>query len=675
MLNPFERQLLNHKYLAMLNIYGLQLSSQMITTVPVSIGTLLAYLSTKPEIYEQINLLGFGIRIEHTVLELLDEIQEEPHLVMVSLYMWNRNRSNKLTKAIKQRWPNCKIVVGGNDVPQDEAKLKQFAQDNPQYDYYVWSEGEIAFENIVRELLRMPHNSTCYSRVVNGELIVQAQKLYLNHKDELDIPSPSAMGLFDPVIAKYKGKIEIQGVLETNRGCPYSCTFCDWGLEEKMRKFSMSRIRQEIDWMVANVHEMMIADANFGIMERDVEISQYIMDAVKSHPSPVLHSTNVTYAKNNKHRVLQIAEIMERHDMNRAGASFSLQSLHPPTVKAIKRDNMKTLQNMDWIVDNFSKKGLPYYNEIIMGLPLETRESYLNGIETLLDYNPFEIHMYKLSLLENAEMSMDDHSNKYGMTWSKFVQGPSDFEDEEEITWLIKSTNTMSAEDMRYCRDIRDFVQVLWFGKLTFFMQRYLKREFNIGFIDFYERLNKEFKSSDFGKTFFNCLIDVRDKNPNVVQSYDYHPGAPFQRYTNVWLYCVRNKIEFYDMIKQFVLREYPEVKERLEEFNDIIHLNERMIIDYTWEVNRAFETQFNWMEYFEENSSLVPKSTRWNLEFYKLGTPAYDPSISDGIYFAGGGHGYIFNKQSAFTYQRGTVGNEDVTCRVGRFFKTSDLG
>ena len=646
----------------------------MITTVPVSLGTLWAYLSTVPEVYENLKLLGFSIRVEDTVMEILDDIPEEPDVLLVSLYMWNRNRTNKITKVIKEKWPNCKIIVGGNDFPQDKDRLTQFIAAHPQYDYFVWSEGELAIENIFRELLSLPHHPNCYGRNINGVAYPQTQKLYLQHKEELDIPSPSAMGLFDATVARYKGKIEIQGVLETNRGCPYSCTFCDWGLEEKMRKFSMDRIKQEIDWMVENVHEMMIADANFGIMDRDVEIAQYIMDAVKRHPNPTLHSTNVTYAKNNKQRVLEIAEIMERHDMNRAGASFSLQSLHPPTVKAIKRDNMKTLQNMDWIVDNFSKKGLPYYNELIMGLPLETMRSYLDGIEQLLDYNPFEIHMYKLALLENAEMSMDDHSEKYGMKWSKFIQGPSAYEDEEETTWLISSTSTMSSEDMRYCRDIRDFVQVMWFGKLTFFMQRYLKREHHIGHIDFYERLNKQFKQTEFGKRFFNSLIDIRDKNSNAELSYEYHSGAPFQRYTNAWLYCVKHKQAFYEMIHQFVLAEYPEVQNTLEEFNDIMYLNERMIIDYTWEVNRAFETQFNWMEYFEKNKPLISKRTRWNLEFYKLGTPAYPVDIKDGIFFAGGGHAYIFNKQSAFTYQRGTIDNEQVVCRVGRFFNPSDL-
>ena len=646
----------------MLRIHGVQICSAMITTIPVSIGTLWAYLSTKPDIFNKLELAGFSIRAEDTVMELLDDIKD-PDIVLCTMYMWNRNRTNKLTKAIKEKYPNCKIIVGGNDVPQNIDRLIEFSKENPQYDYYVWSEGEIALENIIRKELGLEHIDDCFTYYDNGDLKIQKTKRYLNHKEELQIPSPCAMGIFDDIIKKYKNKIEIQGVLETNRGCPYSCTFCDWGLEEKLRRFSMDRIKQEIDWMVDNVQEMMIADANFGILKRDVEISKYIVERTKRKEA-VLHSTNVTYAKNNKERVLEIAEIMEKHDLNRAGASFSLQTLHPPTNTAIKRDDIKTLNNMQWIADNFSARGLPFYNEIIMGLPLETKKSYLDGVEKLLDFNPFEIHMYKLALLENSEIALTNQTEKYEMEWSKFPQGPSKYADEVEYSYLITSTNTMSVDEIRYIRRIRDMVQVMWFGKLTMYIMRYLKTQYQINFIEFFEEFLAEIDKTNIKDDFARSFLDIREAD-NVKFYYNYHPGAPFQRYTNSWIYFIKNIDMLYSIIKKFLLDKY---ELNVEELDDVLHFNKEILIDKNVTPRKEFFTKFNWFNFFRTNK-LVKEDCVWNVEVYKLGTPAYSPTISDALYFAGGGHTYIFNKQSAFTYQRGQVNGQEFVHRVGRFF------
>ena len=85
--------------------------------------------------------------------------------------------------------------------------------------------------------------------------------------------------------------IQIQGVLETNRGCLYTCTFCDWGLEEKLRRFSMKRIKDEIDWYVGNVLEIMLSDANFEFLHRDLDIAKYSGPKAKlKHPNPKLYT-------------------------------------------------------------------------------------------------------------------------------------------------------------------------------------------------------------------------------------------------------------------------------------------------------------------------------------------------------------------------------------------------
>lgn len=677
----------------MLNVWGLQLASNYMVTLPVSLGTLWSYLSTKTDVYEKLKLTGWGVYhpSKESVLTLLPkvDINGKPDIVMVSLYMWNRNRSNKLTKAIKEKWPNVKIIVGGNDVPQDPERFKQFVKENPQYDYYVTSEGEIAFESILRKILKEKEIldseffDDCFYEAKEGEIVKYAvTKRYLTHTEDLDYPSSCAMGLYDDLI-KELPDLEIQGVLETNRGCPYSCTFCDWGLEEKLRRFSMKRIKDELDWMIENVHEIMFSDANFGILHRDLDIAKYLVKAKLSHPNPKLHSTAITYAKNNKERVVAIAEILERFDFSRSGATFSLQSMNQDTLYAIKRDNMNIAKDFDWIATNFTERGIPYYHEMIMGMPMETKESFLSGISKLLQYNPIEINVYKLALLENSEISLKNHSEKYGLEWSKFEQGPSPFEDEKEYAYIINKTNTISNTDMKYIRDIRDMIQVLWLGKSLFYVGRYLQKEFEIEACDIIENLHKWTKNGpnkEFWDIFYLSKEDILRDSAHKKNPLWYNYGSDrhkFMRYTNAWLYLhgsLDRKEKFYEDLTLFFKTHYPQIQE--EVLLDLIKFNKNILIDgETVKQQHEFETEYSWINYFI-SQNLIKSSTRYNTKIEIAGNAKIPYSVGKErfLYYVAGGHDFMFNKQNAFGYPEGSYmnnheGTVSFISKVGTFF------
>src|SRR5262249_30735181 len=86
------------------------------------------------------------------------------------------------------------------------------------------------------------------------------------------IPSPYLTDWFQ----RQDAERWIAAIIETNRGCPYSCTFCDWGAAtaSKIRLFSTERVFAEIDWVSKNRIEVLwFADSNFGIFPRDIDIA------------------------------------------------------------------------------------------------------------------------------------------------------------------------------------------------------------------------------------------------------------------------------------------------------------------------------------------------------------------------------------------------------------------
>ena len=93
---------------------------------------------------------------------------------------------------------------------------------------------------------------------------------------DLDIPSPYLTGVFDDIIANNEGYV-FNGTLETNRGCPFACTFCDWGgvARSKISKLEDSLVNETIEYILKfkSVKRLEILDANFGIFERDKHLS------------------------------------------------------------------------------------------------------------------------------------------------------------------------------------------------------------------------------------------------------------------------------------------------------------------------------------------------------------------------------------------------------------------
>jgi hypothetical protein len=222
----------------------------------------------------------------------------------------------------------------------------------------------------------------------------------------------------------------------------------------------------------------------------------------------------------------------------------------------------------------------------------------------------------------------------------------------------------MSFEEMKYIRGIRDMVQVLWFGKITMYIMRYLKSRYQIGFIEFFENIFKEICNTHLKQKFLDSFLDIRESD-NVEFYYDYNKNAPFQRYTNSWIFLISNIDEIYDIIRKSLIKNQ---NINVEELDDILHFNKEILIDKNVTIKKSFETKYNWFRFFRENK-LIKESCVWDVNVYKLGTPAYEPTIKDALYFAAGGHTYIFNKQSAFTYQRGKINGQEFVHRVGRFF------
>lgn len=370
---------------------------------------------------------------------------DDPLAVAFTVYFWNRPATLELARRVKERWPRCRIVIGGNDVTHQQQTV--FAE-APWVDVLVHGEGEMRFRDLLRVFLRhaepagdeeelaaLPGISY---RSAAGEVVTTEEAPRIADLGEL--PSPLLGTTWtDEEIAQSR-----MLVYETNRGCPYSCAFCYWGgaTNSKVRQFPMDRIRDELERIVrvaANGTQLFIADANFGIVARDVEIARHIVDLCRRYDKRLLVMTN--WAKNTNGRVVEIASILYRAGLTGAitlsAQSFDAEVLQIANRKNIRVDNYRRMQTQ------FRAENIPTYTDLIWGLPGESRTTHTAGIEEAIASGGSPV-IYPLLLLNNTDYTHDRFRDEHGLR-TQFM--PCDPGNTDLMADVVTGHSRMTFED------------------------------------------------------------------------------------------------------------------------------------------------------------------------------------------------------------------------------------
>ena len=228
----------------------------------------------------------------------------------------------------------------------------------------------------------------------------------------MDLPSPYLTNLIWDLVDK-SSDIDWDTSWETNRGCPYQCTFCDWGSATftKVRKWEESRLFKEIEWFADNkMRYIDCCDANFGIFEeRDKKIAEKLKEQALEKRYP--KKFGVAWAKNTTQKILPIAKELRDGGIV-GGISLSVQSLDPTTLKNIKRANIKFEKFSD-LTTVFRQNDIPTYTEVIVGLPGETLTTFKNGLETIAQTKVGTFLWNICVVLPNAPMNIPEYKEKF----------------------------------------------------------------------------------------------------------------------------------------------------------------------------------------------------------------------------------------------------------------------
>lgn len=494
------------------NVYLVQANvtySDIISYIPYAAGCIQAYAMSDSEVTAAYN---FG---EITVLreppEKVVERFDNPFLIGFSCYTWNIEYNKTLAALVKSKWCDCLIVFGGHEVPKNGSMLA----DIEPVDFLLHGEGEEPFAALLKAL----ESGTPLEKIGNLSFRKNGGIITTETEYSFDIsayPSPYTTGLFDKLVTE-NPHITFNAILETNRGCPYGCTYCDWCFTKNIRRFPMEKIKAEIDWMSEKkMPYCYCADANFGIDERDVEIAEYV---VKKHDECGYPGVfKPCYAKESDDTVFAAGKLLNDAGADK-GVTLAYQSLNAETLKNIGRKNL-TLEHFAAIDARYNEADIPTYTELILGMPGETLESFCTGMCELLERGQHNsMTVYNCQVYVNSKMGDPEYQKKFGIKTTHIqlhgIHYPINFNGVPEFFNIIYETASMPKDKWVRANMFSVILQAFHHLGLLRCFAIYLRTEKNVSYYDFYNKLY-DFIYSDEATGNYALFNDMRERMADI---------------------------------------------------------------------------------------------------------------------------------------------------------------
>lgn len=445
--------------------------------------------------------------------DLNDRIQKDkPDVFFFSAYVWNTNLNLEFARRIKETYPDTLVIGGGPNVSKDESERKKFLQEHPYVDFMILQEGEIASayllkkylefgkdiarlkqEDLASTLTLLPDGtlkSGTYSprlgmRVKTPPVTALAKELcsgpFAGLQELDDIPSPYVTGLMDKF---YDNKL--YPLIETNRGCPFTCSFCQQGESyfNKVAKRSLAHCIEEFDFLAYQMTKksngilrVEIADPNFAMYTQDLEFCEHVRKVQDKYNWPRFIGCST-----GKNKPEQILDAVSKLLPDSLVISNSMQSTNQDTLGAIKRSNI-SLDGYKKVQTEIHKRGLRSMADVILGLPLETRESHFNAVFNLIDSGVQEFTSYQAMVLKSTDLELKPVQEKYGFKtkWRLLPRaiGAYPVFDRDtvvaEVEQITVETNTLKFDEYLMSRRLHLTTMIYHNSGVFNLVQQYLK--------------------------------------------------------------------------------------------------------------------------------------------------------------------------------------------------------
>lgn len=331
-----------------------------------------------------------SVLVETTISQFPMEIAErvlehQPRIVGLGVYVWNTTLCEQVAKLLKAIRPEICLVLGGPEISHETESqvLAQLA------DTVVCGEGEEVFAKLCRDVLdgRPPEHHIVQGTTPPMSAIASPYRLYT-----------------DEDLAKRVTYVE------ASRGCPYRCQFCLSSIDKAVRAVEAESFFAEMNELIGRgARDFKFIDRTFNL---NIEFSLAIIEFFLDHKTQgfTLHFEMVP-----DRLPEQLREALQRFPPGVVQLEIGIQTFNPDVSKRIQRP-----QRIKRITENLSflrnQTEMYLHVDLIVGLPGESLESFGQGFDQLLSFNPHEIQVGVLKRLKGTPIVV--HDEEFGMRYS-----------------------------------------------------------------------------------------------------------------------------------------------------------------------------------------------------------------------------------------------------------------
>ena len=554
---------------------------------PYAVGLLQAYAQKnvkRPEDFDFLLPIYKRVKIETTV-----EYFSATEIVFFSVYIWNCQISLEVAKSIKQKKEDCIIVFGGPQVPEYGTGMRMFLEKNPFVDIACYGEGEMPFKAILENFKDRSWKDVPAIGFINkyGSFTYNSPAEKIDNFEES--PSVYLEGIFDKLIEANPDQ-KWSALLETNRGCPFSCSYCYWGKKTRNRvhKYETEKVFNEIDWFSRKKIEFVfVCDANFGILKRDIAIVTKVAENKKKFGFPKAFSIQNT--KNSTKNIFMLQKILDDSGLQK-GVNLALQTLNENTLKHINRSNI-SMQTYKDLQHMFNQNRILTFSDMILALPGETYDTFTKGVSAVIESGQHNrIQFINLVVLENTEMATAEYQKKFGIRTAKpkMISHHTSLDDiakVNELNNLVVETDAMPKNDWIRTRVFCWLTSLLYFNKLLQIPLMMIVKECPITIKELIESFinvsNQYDQISKIVALFKNKAKDIQNGNCEYIAS---------RKWLNIWWpsddlvfikLCYERKLEIFYKESEMAITDVllkNGIEFQQEVLNDAIKLNRHLI-------------------------------------------------------------------------------------------------
>ena len=364
--------------------------------------------------YQGKNKFSWSYPIIDSNYESIDDVVdilvlEDPDILCLSAYVWNHCLISAVASKYKSIKPEVTIILGG---PHQEHNQPDFFLKNSHIDFCCQTDGygEVFFN----ELLYQIETDKDWSKV--PYLIHKGGRSFAPH-NKRSFVWPRNIFKRNIQYIRTASNNEIQNIMyEMSRGCPYGCTYCEWGggTSSKVSFKPTEYIKEDLELLIKEfkVKNIGITDANFGIMTRDIEIAQHIANLKNTYNYPkvvVLYGPT----KKNKKNLYAIEEILASNVLVDE-FKVSIQDLNPAVNINIDRTDTPWSEQYESYKTLRDKHNIRIRLELMLGLPGTTIKDYYDTLDIMCDEDSFGSR-YVWHLLPTSPASDPAYMEKHGI--------------------------------------------------------------------------------------------------------------------------------------------------------------------------------------------------------------------------------------------------------------------